>query len=105
MLTWMEKWKVGFGMMGEQGFESVHHNFNEIQKSYQNMPNPVERMKRVMFEHFIRISPSNVRLEPAIKRRKLNILHMRYIVWEVGPGNEEDLPQHAWVMSLRVHRP
>ena len=73
MLTWMEKWKVGFGMMGEQGFESVHHNFNEIQKSYQNMPNPVERMKRVMFEHFIRISPSNVRLEPAIKRRKLNM--------------------------------
>ena len=29
MLTWMEKWKVGFGMMGEQGeqgFELVHHN-------------------------------------------------------------------------------
>ena len=40
--NWLEKWNVGLGFMGEQGAESIHASFNNIERSYLNMPNKVE---------------------------------------------------------------
>ena len=71
MVPWMKGWKTGFGMMGEQGSESIHARFNNIRSSYRNMPNAVDRLKRIVSEHYLQISPTNIVLQPKIKKRKL----------------------------------
>ena len=52
--NWLEKWKVG---LGEQGAESIHASFNNIERSYLNMPNKVDRLFRVVQEHHLRTDP------------------------------------------------
>ena len=47
----LEKWGVGLGLMGEQGAQSIYSSFNSIEKSYQSMPNRVERLLCVVKEH------------------------------------------------------
>ncbi len=76
MVTWLRKWGVGFGTMGEQGAESIHANFNGIERSFANMVhNPVDRLRCVMREHYLRVSPENICLLPPVKRRKKNTEH------------------------------
>ena len=72
MVSWIRKWKVGCGLMGEQGAESIHRVFNEIRRSYCSMPNAVDRLKRILTEHHLKISPTNIMLQPPVKRRKSN---------------------------------
>lgn len=70
-VPWIRKWHFGFGTMGEQGAESIHACFNGIEKSFANkVHNPVERLRGVMKEHHLRISPANVSQLPEVKRRK-----------------------------------
>ena len=70
VLLWFQKWKTGFGMMGEQGSESIHARFNSIRAAYRCMPNPVERLKNIMTEHYLQIAPSNTQLQPPTPKRK-----------------------------------
>lgn len=71
MVPWIRKWRVGFGMMGEQGAESIHASFNGIERSYACMiHNKVDRLKAVVKEHHLRTSPANLCHQPQIKRRK-----------------------------------
>jgi hypothetical protein len=47
MVLWMRQWTAGFGTMGEQGAESIHANFNGIERSFANMiHNCVDRLQR-----------------------------------------------------------
>ena len=61
-----------FGMMGEQGLESIHAYFNSLSRTYmyQNIPNKVERLRAMMREHLLHSEPGLVEAQPAIKRRK-----------------------------------
>lgn len=71
MVPWMRKWHLGFGIMGEQGAESIHASFNSIERSFASMiHNRVERLRSVVKEHHLRVSPANLSLLPPIKRRK-----------------------------------
>ena len=71
MVTWIRKHHLGFGIMGEQGAESIHANFNDIERSFNNMVhNRVERLLGVMKAHHLKISPANVAMKPPIKKRK-----------------------------------
>ena len=71
MVPWLRKWHLGFGMMGEQGAESIHASFNSIERSFANMiHNRVDRLLSVVKEHHLRISPANITLLPPVKRRK-----------------------------------
>ena len=73
MITWLKKWRVGFGTMGEQGAESIHANFNNIERSFRNMVHDrVDRLRCVVREHYLRIAPENICLLPSVKRRKEN---------------------------------
>jgi hypothetical protein len=68
MVVWMRKWKVGFGTMGEQGDESIHAN--GIERSFANMVhNRVDRLRCGINEHYLRVSPDNICLLPAMKRK------------------------------------
>ncbi len=44
VVDWINEWKVGFGLMGEQGQESIHAYFNNLKASF---PDGVERLRDV----------------------------------------------------------
>ena len=70
IVLWIRQWGVGLGFLSEQGAESIHANFNSMMWTYNNIRNPVERMERVLKEHYLRTAPSNIAAIPAIQKRK-----------------------------------
>ena len=72
VVPWVKKWKIGFGLMGEQGAESVHAYFNGLVLRYKGVTDPVQRMECTMREHLLHIAPANVAAKPQLKKRKMN---------------------------------
>lgn len=70
VIPWLKEWHIGFGMMGEQGAESIHKYFNTLGTLYNSVPNRVDRLKLMLKEHLLHISPVNVAAKPPVKRRK-----------------------------------
>ena len=49
MVPFLRQWNgVGYGLMGEQGAESVYAEFNSLLRRYTNIPNQVERLRYVL---------------------------------------------------------
>lgn len=69
-VPWLRKWGTGFGLMGEQGAESIHSYFNCLGRTYASMPERVQRLKQMMTEHLLHIKPENVSARPVPKKRK-----------------------------------
>jgi len=68
VFPFLRKWRVGFGFHGEQGAESLHAAFNRITRSYTSIPDRLTRLKCVMREQHLQISPAMVAQErPAVK--------------------------------------
>ena len=61
MGPWIRQWGgVGFGVMGEQGAESIHAEFNLIEVRHRNQCHDrAERLRQVMIEHLT--EPSTAR--------------------------------------------
>ena len=38
VIPWLKEWHMGFGMMGEQGAESIHSFFNRLGYRYTTVP-------------------------------------------------------------------
>ena len=72
VVPWLRKWKVGFGLMGEQGAESIHKYFNTLGRTYRGIPDRVKMLEHTMREHLLHIAPANIEAKPKIKRKKLN---------------------------------
>ena len=71
IVPWMKQWRVGCGLMGEQGAESLHAQFNTTERAYDNMRDRVERLKVVLQAHHLQTMPANLALElPPLKKRK-----------------------------------
>ena len=71
IIPWVKQWRVGCGLMGEQGAESLHATFNNSERSYNNMTNRVERLRVVLQNNHFKLLPCNTSLEPPpLKRRK-----------------------------------
>ena len=71
VIPWLRKWHIGFGMMGEQGAESIHKYFNALGRTYCSIPNSAERLKCMLKEHQLHTAPANVSERPPIKKRKI----------------------------------
>ena len=74
MIPWLYRsgeMELGFGFMGEQGMESIHHVFNNLHCSYAYMCRSTERLKRIVAEHHLQNSPVNIELQPTTKRNNL----------------------------------
>ena len=72
-VPWIKKWRTGFGFLGEQGGESIHKQFNALERSYNCIPNKVERLHHIMEAHHTQVCPE---LEerpqgPARKKKRL----------------------------------
>ncbi len=63
-------WRVGLGMLGEQGAESIHAHFNHLERIYANMRNGVTRLQSTVAEHHRQVCPDNIVRQPPIKKRK-----------------------------------
>lgn len=70
VVPWLKRWHVGFGLLGEQGVESIHKHFNVLKTTYRSVPEQVEQLRTLLNEHLLHIAPEHVAATPAIKRRK-----------------------------------
>ena len=71
VVLFIRQCRVGLGVMGEQGAESIHDRFNVLERTYSNMPNKVNRLKCMVADHFRQVFPANiVKQPPAAKRAK-----------------------------------
>ena len=70
VIPWMKRWRVGGGLMGEQGAESVHQHFMNLERTHQGIANEVDRLKYIMREHQLSSDPSLTTLRPPLKKRK-----------------------------------
>lgn len=72
VVPWMRRWRIGAGLMGEQGAESIHAHFMRLERINQGIPNEVDRLKYMVKEHILESEPSLTSLRPVTKRRKHN---------------------------------
>ena len=64
IIPWAKEWHVGFGLLGEQGAESIHARFNTLQNAYHSMPDKVQELLSIMKEQVLFIAPRNVAAIP-----------------------------------------
>ena len=51
-VEWVRRYNFGFGMLGEQGAESIHRRFNELNTTYSSIRNKEKRLLCVVKEVF-----------------------------------------------------
>ncbi|XP_078607304.1 uncharacterized protein LOC144879578 [Branchiostoma floridae x Branchiostoma japonicum] len=73
MVEWVSRWGFGIGFHGEQGIESTHAAFNQIQRSTSGIADPVRRLKATLENHLLRVSPSHHGGVPAPKPRNFKV--------------------------------
>ena len=59
ILPCIRRWGVGFGLLGEQGTESIYAYFNTIKRTYSGIPDRLRRLKQIMTEHHLHVAPVN----------------------------------------------
>lgn len=75
VVPWLKKFHVGFGLLGEQGIESIHAHFNSLERTYKSIHEEVARLRNLMKEHLLHIAPENIAATPEVKRRKSKNSH------------------------------
>ena len=101
MVPWLRKWHLGFGMMGEQGAESIHASFNSIERSFANMiHNRVDRLLSVVKEHHLRILPANITLLPPVKTWMTAHLVSFFMVFPALSFKPFSKLKHLWYMAF-----
>ena len=78
---WMHRYGIGFGLMGEQGIEGIHSKFNSYYRTYASMPEKVQRLRSIMQEHFLSVSPIlEARMPPPTSKatKKVNFPNVNF---------------------------
>ena len=70
VVPWIRRWGVGFGLLGEQGAESIHKYFNSLKRTYSGIPDDLQRLKQLTVEHHLHVAPANTTARPPIVKRK-----------------------------------
>jgi len=65
-----QKWRLGSGIMGEQGAEFIHAHTMRLETTYQGIPDAVQRLKQVIQEQIIESDPTLTEMRPEAKKRK-----------------------------------
>ena len=55
-VPWAKSFHVGFGLLGEQGAESIHATFTQLSLSYTAITDKVQHLLYIVKEHLISIS-------------------------------------------------
>ena len=71
MVPFIRKWRAGPGLLGEQGGESVHKEFNVLAARHASMrQRGIDRLLAALREQHMQVHPSNVKKAPEQKKRK-----------------------------------
>ena len=70
VVPWIKKWGVGFGLLGEQGAESIHAYFNLLRHQYNSIPERLQRLKQMMVAQHLKVAPDNTTARPPIVKKK-----------------------------------
>ena len=55
--------------MGEQGAESIHAHVMKLERTHQNIPNDLDRLKYIFKEQTLESAPALTSLRPPLKKR------------------------------------
>ena len=69
-VQWARSTHVGFGLLGEQGAESIHAKFSNLARAYSAIKGKVHQLKCIVAERLVSIAPHNVAAIPPPKKRK-----------------------------------
>ena len=69
-IEWLKRTKMGFGLMGEQGVESIHHKMNDICSYMRGIKKPTARLLSGVEEHYLSTLPQIKEQYPEPKKRK-----------------------------------
>ena len=70
VVKFIDRWRIGLGMYGEQGGESIHPEFNQLRKMYTSVPSRKDRLKYMMEQHHMKVRPVAQSMVPVIQKRK-----------------------------------
>ena len=65
----IRRFGVGLGLLGEQGGESLHAEFNTLSKTYSSVVRDVDRLKTVVQQHLLSTLPQQLAKVPRVRRR------------------------------------
>ena len=71
--TWANFTHVGFGLLGEQGAESIHAKFTRLGLAYTAVTDKVKHLLCIVKEHLISISPQVLAAVPPPQKKKKKI--------------------------------
>ena len=66
----IRRFGVGLGMLGEQGAESIHAEFNLLAREFDHVVRELDRLKMVVKQHLLTTLPQHRAKVPAIKHRQ-----------------------------------
>jgi hypothetical protein len=69
MVDVLTRWKVGLGLLGEQGAESIHNVFNRYQRMHACVKPCNKRLECMMNTHLFGVFPKVQTLKPKIRKR------------------------------------
>ena len=69
MVHFIRKWRLGPGILGEQGEESIHSLFNRLQLHFSGMPVATDLFRQIMKHHLLQANPGT-KPPPEPQRRK-----------------------------------
>ena len=72
VIPWVRQKKIGSGLMGEQGAESIHSHIYKLEAQYRGVVNPLQRLKYVVNEHNIEVTPTLNMLRPPSRKKAKN---------------------------------
>ena len=75
VVPFTRKWRFPLVFFGEQGGESIHHDFVSLAETFSIVKPATDSLKKMLEEHFIVTSPSNREIVPTKPSRNLNPFH------------------------------
>ena len=70
MVPWFQQYRVGLGLMGEQGAGSIHASINGIKRAYCSIPDRLKQLLCILDEHHRHACPLLTKEKPKCKERK-----------------------------------
>jgi len=67
VVPFIRQWKFPLVFWGEQGGESIHHDFASLSETFHRVKPDTDRLKKTLEEHFIVTDPSNKEVVPVKK--------------------------------------
>ena len=73
VVDFIAKWGAAFGYYGEQGAESLHNEFNKLNRTYCSIKPNTKRLEYILKEHHRRGNPEAKAIQPKTKKRKTEL--------------------------------